>query len=289
MRAAYAGSKGTKLGMRREVNAAIYAPGATTATTNQRRPLFPNFGSIVSNRADRKSLYHSLQLTLDKRFAKGFSLLSSYTLSKTLDHSSENKQTGATQTNPYDLEFDWGPANFDRRHRVGQLAALSNPWTSRQRGARRARLRLVGDGHLGHGRAACRSPCRAASTTPVPAPAASVPTSPAIPTCRAADRPPSRLRSGSIRRPSRRTRVGTFGNTGRNAFRGPRYRALDLGLQKTFDGWGTSRFQLRIEAFNVLNNVNLGLPNSSQNSANFGKILAAGDPRIMQLALRVSF
>jgi hypothetical protein len=46
---------------------------------------------------------------------------------------------------------------------------------------------------------------------------------------------------------------------------------------------------VRIEAFNALNNVNLELPNSSQNSGNFGKILSAGDPRIMQLALRVSF
>jgi hypothetical protein len=83
--------------------------------------------------------------------------------------------------------------------------------------------------------------------------------------------------------------VGTFGNTGRNAFRGPGYRALDLGLHKTFDGRGTTRIQVRIEAFNVLNHVNFDLPNSSQNSANFGKILNAGDPRIMQLALRVSF
>ena len=25
-----------------------------------------------------------------------------------MDHAGENKQTGSTQTNPYDLEFDWG-------------------------------------------------------------------------------------------------------------------------------------------------------------------------------------
>ena len=49
--------------------------------------------------------------------AQGFTVLSSYTLSKTTDHAGENKQTGATQTNPYDLDFDWGYANSDRRHR----------------------------------------------------------------------------------------------------------------------------------------------------------------------------
>jgi hypothetical protein len=35
--------------------------------------------------------------------------------------------------------------------------------------------------------------------------------------------------------------------------------------------------------------VNLGTPNTSQNSANFGRITTAGTPRVMQGALRVSF
>src|SRR2546426_9028511 len=39
VRVGYAGSKGDRLAMGRELNAAIYAPGATTATTQQRRPL----------------------------------------------------------------------------------------------------------------------------------------------------------------------------------------------------------------------------------------------------------
>ena len=38
---------------------------------------------------------------------------------------------------------------------------------------------------------------------------------------------------------------------------------VDLGLQKTFDAGATTRFQGRIEAFNVFNWVNLGLPDST--------------------------
>src|SRR2546426_12221665 len=117
VRVGYAGSKGDRLAMGRELNAAIYAPGATTATTNQRRPLAPNFSTVTAIESTGRSSYHSLQLTLDKRMSKGFSVLSSYTLSKNLDHASEAKQTGATQTNPSDLEFDWGYSNADRRHR----------------------------------------------------------------------------------------------------------------------------------------------------------------------------
>jgi hypothetical protein len=64
-----------------------------------------------------RSSYHALQLTLDKRMSQRFSVLSSYTLSKNLDHAGEAKQTGTSQTNPFDLDFDWSYANADRRHR----------------------------------------------------------------------------------------------------------------------------------------------------------------------------
>jgi hypothetical protein len=288
VRAAYAGSAGRKLTILREVNAAIYSPGATTATTNQRRPLYPNFGSIVSNEPTGESLYNSLQLTLDKRFSNGFSVLSSYTLSKAMDHSSENKQTGAVQTNPFDLEFDWGPANFDRRHRwvtsflyeipgrVGNPVAdaLVSGWSitgiylmqsglpfSVTSGVDNARsgtggqlADLVGDPDLSGDRTTAEK-ISAWFNTAAFAPNA----------------------------------LGTFGNSGRNAFRGPGARSLDLGLHKTFNSQGRTKVQVRVEAFNALNHTNFNLPNSSQNSGNFGKILSADDPRIMQLALRVSF
>ena len=45
VRGSYVGSKGTNLVSIRELNPAIYAPGVTTATTNQRRPYAPGLGS----------------------------------------------------------------------------------------------------------------------------------------------------------------------------------------------------------------------------------------------------
>jgi hypothetical protein len=65
--------------------------------------------------------------------------------------------------------------------------------------------------------------------------------------------------------------LGTFGNSGRNGYRGPRYQALDLGLHKTFNSKGRTKIQLRVEAFNALNNVNFELPTSSQNSGTSGR------------------
>ena len=112
-RASYAASKGTRLLVKREINAAVYAPGATTATTNQRRPLQPA-GSIALYEPVSNSTFHALQLTAERRFAQGFSILANYQFSKAIDDSSAVKGTAITRTNPFDQSFDKGPADFDK-------------------------------------------------------------------------------------------------------------------------------------------------------------------------------
>jgi hypothetical protein len=62
----------------------------------------------------------------------------------------------------------------------------------------------------------------------------------------------------------------------------------DLAVTRTFHA-GTSNVQFRWEIFNVINRVNYNPPTTALNSANFGRILSAGDPRIMQFALKVDF
>jgi hypothetical protein len=49
------------------------------------------------------------------------------------------------------------------------------------------------------------------------------------------------------------------------------------------------KFRFRFEAFNLFNNVNLANPNTTVTSGNFMKITSAGDPRILQFALRFEF
>ena len=288
VRVAYAGSKGDHLSILREANPAIYAPGATTATTNQRRLLFPLYSNLTSVEATGTSVYNSLQLTLDKRFSKGFTILSNYTLSKSVDDSSENKQTGVSQTNPFNLSFDRGPSNFDHRHRFTTSALYEMPRISSSKvintllggwnltgiytfqsgspfsatsGVDNARsgtggqyADLVGDPNLGGNRTRGEKVLQwfntAAFTT---------------------------------------NALGTFGNAGRNTLRGPSYSSLDIGLHKNFFFTETVRIQLRGEAFNVLNNVNLDLPNSNRSSGTFGRITSASDPRILQFAIRLVF
>jgi hypothetical protein len=63
----------------------------------------------------------------------------------------------------------------------------------------------------------------------------------------------------------------------------------DLAVTRTFRLAGTQNMQVRWEVFNVINHVNYNNPVTSLNSGTFGQILAAGDPRIMQFALKFSY
>jgi hypothetical protein len=62
----------------------------------------------------------------------------------------------------------------------------------------------------------------------------------------------------------------------------------DIAITRSFR-LGTRSAQFRWEIFNVLNHVNFNAPITALNNANFGRILAAGDPRIMQLAVKFDF
>jgi hypothetical protein len=85
--------------------------------------------------------------------------------------------------------------------------------------------------------------------------------------------------------------LGTYGNTGKGAFNGPAFIGWDVGVLKNFALSPGERFRLQFHAefFNVLNHTNLNNPTTAANSANFGNIQGAGDPRIGQLALKLLF
>jgi hypothetical protein len=83
--------------------------------------------------------------------------------------------------------------------------------------------------------------------------------------------------------------IGTFGNLGRNALRGPGYANLDLGIFKAFAITETHSLQFRAEAFNALNRANFGNPVTRLASPSVGMIQSAGSARIVQLGLKYIF
>lgn len=86
---------------------------------------------------------------------------------------------------------------------------------------------------------------------------------------------------------------GRAGTLGRNTFRGPAYRDLDLAIFRTFGLGGKperAHLELRGEAYNVLNEVNFASPNRVLTGAGFGLIDATrGNSRQLQLSAKVIF
>ena len=81
----------------------------------------------------------------------------------------------------------------------------------------------------------------------------------------------------------------TLGSSLRNPVRGPSYRNVDLALVRRVRLGSATSLELRAEAFNVTNTPPLGPPNGVFGSAAFGTITSAGDPRVLQLAVKMRF
>ena len=82
---------------------------------------------------------------------------------------------------------------------------------------------------------------------------------------------------------------GTYGTSGRNILRGPGRFNIDFSAAKSFSIREHVRLQYRLELFNALNHTSLNNPDTSVSSGSFGQIVTAGDPRIMQMVLRLAF
>lgn len=82
----------------------------------------------------------------------------------------------------------------------------------------------------------------------------------------------------------------TFGDTGRNSIYGPNLQTLDLSLARAFRLTEKMGIQVRGEAFNALNKVNLGTPNRYVNEPQFGTDTMTMTPgREMQISARLFF
>jgi hypothetical protein len=84
--------------------------------------------------------------------------------------------------------------------------------------------------------------------------------------------------------------LATYGTLPRNYLRGPGYINFDLALSKTTALIGDrTKLEFRAEFFNIFNHANFLNPDTNINSGQFGQVTSTHDPRIIQLALRLSF
>jgi hypothetical protein len=269
----------------------------------------PNYASIATETETGASNYHSLQVTLDKRFSHGLTVLTSYTWSRSMD----DVPPGATlQSNsrgsfsepiyvPGFNQFEYGPSDFDYKHRLVASYVWQLPWLKRspllvrtivggwawsgivslQSGdaetayagldisATNGRDRAVVTGDLTGGNA-CNGMAHCvnwfnpgAFSLPLPA----VGTAAAV------------YASYPFK----------YGNAGKGSLRGPGSFNWDMGIFKNFALKERLKLQFRAEAFNALNHVNFSDPGTTISSTGFGAIQSANPARIGQLALKLAF
>jgi hypothetical protein len=309
----YVGASGDRLPRNVETNPAVYGPGATAQNADRRR-IYANcpadggtcdFSTIAMLRNITSSHFNSGQFSVSRRFSDGLGFNVSYWLSKSLDHLSAMNLSGAAAKplagendlaqNPFDLDAEYGPSLFDARHRFVASVSWEPPGTDTLPTVLRVilddwQINVIASHNSG-------TPFTVSDSTNVSLQANSPPISGF-----AASRPnlvgdpnggphtvEAWLSRDAFQRLDPVTQAGQFGNAGRNVARGPGYTNVDLSLVRTISFSGTTRLQLRAESFNVLNHPNFGLPVGDLNSPNFGRILSAASPRLIQFAVKMMF
>jgi Carboxypeptidase regulatory-like domain/TonB dependent receptor len=314
----YIGTKGTKLPRFIEANPAVYIAGESTQDNADQRRLYSGctvtgttpciYSSVGEIAGIADSSYNALQVSLKKRFAHGFSMLGSYTFSKTLDDVSSFNITGsASQSvagendlaqNPFNVKGEWGRSMFDARHRLVVSYQWNLPWFAHPQN------------WYGHilGNWQVNGITTLMSNTPFTAYDSSNPSlqgsAPEI-SGFFSSRPnivgnPNRgtCPGGSAVRTAQcwfntgafqHAAIGQFGDVGRNTMDGPAFQQWDFSAIKNIPIHERMNVQFRAEIFNIFNNVNFELPNNDINSPGFGQITAAQPGRIVQLALKFAF
>lgn len=290
-RVSYAGNKGTFLTSPvnyTEQNPAIYQPGNSTVDNTQQRRINPNFGPVGLAASASNSNYESLRLNLEKRFSKGFMIMANYTRSRMLDDIGP-PGGGYGATNPLNRRFDYGVSTND----VPNVFNFSAQWQIPSAPLHGLANTIVNGWQL-TGLTSWRSGFPYTVFSSVDNSFSGVGSDRADYIGGQASLDPGRSHGELVQEffnvsafvPNA---IGTFGSSGKNILRAPRFFGTDLGLLKDFAILERLKLQFRAEFFNAFNNVNFNQPQNYLGSAGTGQITSANSPRILQLAMKLAF
>ncbi len=273
--AGYFGSKGTNLNLLRNYNQPIGGLRPYPALSAS-SPILPGraLGTILSEESVGNSNYNALWLTATKRFSKGLQLNGSYTWSKSLDYNSRtnNATVAFLPQDSYHVRNDYGPSDFDARHRFvvngiynlpfkanrfvagWEISTIVQLQTGNPINFRTTNASLTGLG--AQLRPSISGPVQTGFT------------------------PATNSSATAIQYIQNRSAIydqgAAFGNLGRDAIYGPGFTNVDLALVKNTKITEKLTWQIRADAFDLLNVVNFTQPVASvPSSQSFGAPIAA--------------
>ncbi len=277
----YVGTKGSNIWTLRNLN----QPNPVTKLL----PV-PTLGPIEYADEDGSSRYDGLELTLERRFAQYYGFRIAYTLSKATDNSGEHLFTGGSPSFLQDASNrdSWeGPADGDTRHRLAANWILAVPVGPGRRYLADGVAGQILGGFTFSGIVTARGG-RPFTVTQSSNNVGQLMTG--LPNRVGGGTGPQTVDKWFDVTAFQAVTSGTFGNSGRNILRGPGLVNVDAALQRRLTVTANTAVELRWEIFNVLNHTQFGLPESNISNAAAGTISRlAGDPRVMQFAVRVIF
>ena len=283
LKATYQATKGTYLSLAivREINPAIYIPGQSTVANTQARRFYQDFVNVGRLESGNNSNYNSLQVAAEKRFGHGLSVLVNYTWSKAIDD--------LGWTNPFNRAFDRGVSGTDIPHNF----KFSNVWEIPKPHVQGPLGKLF-EGWMLNSMVVWQSGFAMTITSGRDNSFSGVGRDRADYLGGPADLGSDRSHGDMVAKFFDTSKfaanaIGTFGSSGRNILRGPKFFNTDLAAIKNTRIKEQLSLQFRAEFFNIFNNVNFRPPTTNAASAQFGRITAAADPRILQFALKIIF
>ncbi len=273
---AYAGSKGTHLQRRYDINQPL-----REVELRSIRP-YQAFGAIQIISDGSNSIYNSGSVTLRRRFSRQFTVRASYTYAKAIDESSNTGGTiqynFSTAQDPRNLKGERGRSDFDIGHtftglltwemklsrhvalRNWQISATSSIYTGPPFTPRMGTFDYNNGGasrpdRLGKGTQEGANVDQWFDRTQFPA-----------------------VPLGSFR----------FGSSGRNILDGPGTININTGISRRFR-FESKALQFRMEAINMPNHPNFNLPENRVDIISGGTITRAKNNRTLNLGLRLEF
>ena len=282
LEAGYAGSKGTHLGRKYDINQAYRLPHLQLPNGSYPKPI-PNLNTISYYAFGSNSSYNAGTLSLRKRLVRSLFFRVNYVYAKSIDPASGLNYAGdggfASAQDARNLNSERGRSDFDIRHAMSMNFTSELPFG-------RSRLakgwQIAGTGRMYSGQP--YTPQTSIGNISLGEPTR-----------------PDRIARGTLHHPGPEGWFAAgafplvpfaafrFGNSGRNILDGPGFAGLNLSLTKKIPVRERGEVQFRWEVFNISNHTNFELPNVDVDVSNAATITGARPARVMQLSLRYQF
>jgi hypothetical protein len=286
-----------------EVNDAFPALPGDVSSPQSRRMVSTLLGNLPELTPQGKAHYNALYFNVNKRFSQGLSILANYTWSRALGIGQDivdsiNNLNSSQFQNPNDLQRAYGPLEFDVENHMSISLLYELPFGKGKafmRDAAPVVNQIIGGWQVNTIVTAQGgfpiTPTLGFSLTNTYA--NSLPNLVGNPYAGAHVAPNQWLNPAAYAIPtSAQISAGDYyGNVGINSVREPAWANWDLSFFKMFPVTEKVNLQFRAEIFNFTNTPNWGLPGAVNTTigTGFGTIGMAGDPRVVQIALKINF